>query len=53
MTGCDFGREIGQHRRWLAPDSRHVLDVGRTSDRDHSANIAFCGPTDHSHAGIF
>src|SRR5215469_18603882 len=36
------------HRWRLAPYSRYVLDVSRTSDSGDSRNIIFCGSTDHS-----
>src|SRR5262249_24716541 len=48
MTGCDFSGEVSYHRWRLAPYSRYVLDVSRTSDRGYSRNIIFCGSTDHS-----
>src|SRR5262249_50377751 len=48
MTGRDFSGEVSYHRWRLAPYSRYVLDVSRTSDRGYSRNIIFCGSTDHS-----
>src|SRR5262245_20304515 len=48
MIGCDFGSEVGYHWWRLATDPRHVLAIGRMSDRDYSRNIVFCGFTDHA-----
>src|SRR5215470_10894570 len=52
MTGCDLGCEVSQHRWWLAPNPRHVLDVSGTSDCNDSRNVTLRGFSDQLHAGF-
>src|SRR5262249_2596690 len=51
MTGCDFSGEVSYHRWRLAPYSRYVLAVSRSSNLGDSRNFFCCASTDLSGGG--